>query len=450
MLMNRRRTWLLTTATIATAASTLLWNRQRLYSIDDDDDETRIKKVIGVFRHGARTPIGEIPSEHVRNLVWDNCIPHNALIPGRHQQPLYFESAPVPNEQQILGNCIRGQLTREGMKQMETVGMMFAVKYAPWLHQIMQGDPHSYKNNLNRYVFVRTTDVSTRRTELSAQHFLAGFSETLLGHDLDDYVLPIIYRHEYTAENMYPNTKLCPIIGELLKHMKSKDPIIQAVDNSPEVHALKQDLSRIFTSDQIGHVSHSGEATDKGLPTFEGIHNGFDMIKFHKKLLPPGITDEHLEKIETVVASTIYRMYSLEHEEGKKLTSLTIGLFLNEILSGMKDTMSHQPDISDNSIRYKPVELYFGHDTTIIPLLGALGISSQLNQWPGVGSGLVFELHGSKNGEHYVRTLFNGKPMVLQGSNGYLCPFSVFEQLCKNIYPEDFYNQCKIPLKSTH
>lgn len=52
------------------------------------------------------------------------------------------------------------------------------------------------------------------------------------------------------------------------------------------------------------------------------------------------------------------------------------------------------------------------HDGSVSRLLGVLQVDEMV--WPGMGSEVVFELHG-RDGKHFVRVLFGGK--VLKSSS---------------------------------
>lgn len=58
--------------------------------------------------------------------------------------------------------------------------------------------------------------------------------------------------------------------------------------------------------------------------------------------------------------------------------------------------------------------LWSGHDTTVMPLLTALGYET--HQWPTFTANIAFELWRGAGGAPWVRVLYNGEPLPWQGA----------------------------------
>lgn len=274
---------------------------------------------------------------------------------------------------------------------------------------------------------------------------------------------------------MYPNTKICPRIGQLLRQLKHSDPVLREMDQRPDVIQLNHDLRSIFqlppnASISVSHTDPSGSGSGSGgsgassdhqrnVPTFEALHNGLQMYVFHGKPLPHGMNEEHVSSISRVVSDAARRIFSLDHEQGRELTSLSVGLFLHELVNHMDHCVNgttavtrhgddHHISLSpSHHLKNKPIELYFGHDTTLIPVASAVGVMDQIKEWPSVGSHFSFELWRNQlSNQHYVRMIYNDQPLLLPGASSHFCSFETFKQLCDRVKPHNFKQQCLMQL----
>ena len=92
----------------------------------------------------------------------------------------------------------------------------------------------------------------------------------------------------------------------------------------------------------------------------------------------------------------------------------------------------------DPSVEHAKLSVYSGHDTSLLPVLNALGVDD--GSWPKFASNLIFELYRgdsldrtrgdgdatASSSEFYVRVTYNDVPRALLGCGSFLCPLGTF------------------------
>jgi hypothetical protein len=407
-------------AAAASIATTSLINYQQVYAATHND-EMNLVKIQAIFRHGARAPLGEVPNEHL--IEWNDCMSFTHSV-GQHQLPIQSRVLHSNNNATSVkpGNCANGQLTVLGAIQMEQIGRSFFDRYQPFIESIVEKEE---SNDLNDVMYVRSTDVSPRRTEQSAQFFLSGFIRGLTHNEHDEWITPTIYRYEFSKETLYPNHILCPAITKLLKHWQNH--FAQNVHPRADIAQLTSDLKTVFNVDK--------------LPPFEYMNNGLLMYKIHNKPLPEELTQDHIDQISKIATEYAWAHFRLDNPISKELCTLSIGTFINELCDSMKAQIKNK---QNDTLKQRPLEFYFGHDNTLFPVLAAMGVEKQIHGWPPVGSSIEFHLYqsNSNNQNYYVKMLYNGRPLILSGAHSYYCSYSRFQQLCQQVKPIDFQLQC--------
>lgn len=185
---NLKRGAIVTAAMVAGGACFLSglanYKTVRLHAAEDTE-RLKLVQVQVVARHCARTPVSRVPNEKEQNYRW-TC-PHYSSNTVVSQQALENDDPQllqqevphlVPYRLRLMvredqdehgrgaGNCIRGQLTLNGIKNCYQLGqelreIYFNPRSVRYLGEEMdEFDPGK--------VFVRCTDIDTRRTEHSA------------------------------------------------------------------------------------------------------------------------------------------------------------------------------------------------------------------------------------------------------------------------------------------
>jgi hypothetical protein len=99
-----------------------------------------------------------------------------------------------------------------------------------------------------------------------------------------------------------------------------------------------------------------------------------------------------------------------QNQKPSEILRLGMGRLMHFIVKRMEETASVSAKQNEETTTAPPkFYLLSGHDSTIIPLLAALGV--ELDHWPQYLSNLVFELWQKPNGEHYVQVLYNKEPL---------------------------------------
>lgn len=123
---------------------------------------------------------------------------------------------------------------------------------------------------------------------------------------------------------------------------------------------------------------------------------------------------------------------------------LAIGPFVDILLTNMEKFVR-----SSNSPDSAKFFLYSGHDTTLIPLMCALGIESE--SWPPFASNVVLELYrntdiAENEEQYYVKVLFNDEEKNIAQQSSTFCPLSRFLQLLElvRLPNNEYLNLCKL------
>jgi hypothetical protein len=120
-------------------------------------------------------------------------------------------------------------------------------------------------------------------------------------------------------------------------------------------------------------------------------------------------------------------------QQCRRVTALTIGRLLHELVANMQKAAaaaasaaaggssgaggrrllaeSQQQQQQQQQDTHGKLMLFAAHDTTLLPLLSALG--QHQDSWPSFASWLAFELRVSASGQASVRVLHNGVPLEL-------------------------------------
>ena len=146
----------------------------------------------------------------------------------------------------------------------------------------------------------------------------------------------------------------------------------------------------------------------------------------HGIAFPPGVTESDADEV-TKLAGWMWGVLYQDDE----LNRFAIGRFLRELLDVLDVSVLHkEPSISslsssdsnndsittDTSCR-NPAKmmLFSGHDSTLVPVLCALGIYD--NTWPPYASYLALEIAESNvdSTQLFVRAIYNDKEMIIEG-----------------------------------
>jgi len=388
---------LVTAITFKAPASAL--ESRRLLS-PDQDPEDKLMLVQVVFRHGARTPL---TAKYWPALVksWDVCgsvydpVPLKIVAEDGSERPVNDH-----NQQQIAtklpGNCHKGELTREGQHQARSLGRWLRSRYNEDALGLL---PEEYKDGI---VHNRTTNYS--RTIATLQAVLTGLfpgnSRPILVHTT-----------EAMDEILFANLESCQRLKQLVKDTSAAARTAAALP-PPDVKALGE------------HVRDAlGLPVDEPV-NFLDVHDVMTSMQTHNKSIPEAMRDPSILKAVEELATKRFMAYvAPSGESGKKdeVLRLGIGRLMHLLLQRMEAAVQdgNQPRMY----------LYSGHDSTIMPLLAALG--KEIDHWPVYCSNLTFELwKNAQDGQPYVRVLYNGEDLSLvQACGGPKCSLRQLKEL---------------------
>lgn len=179
--------------------------------------------------------------------------------------------------------------------------------------------------------------------------------------------------------------------------------------------------------------------------SFLELHDAMTSLAAHGKFVPPALTaDRELQrKIEELAVDAF--MYVVappgatgSHEEVLRLGSgrmlaMLMG-HMNEVVqydaskdaAGAKET-AQNATLATREARPPLLRLYSGHDSTILPLLAAVG--GTVDHWPRYAACVVFELWRSEStGNYRVRMLYDGEPFPIMNDGGKGVDLGTFER----------------------
>lgn len=134
--------------------------------------------------------------------------------------------------------------------------------------------------------------------------------------------------------------------------------------------------------------------------------------------------------------SYIYNVYTDE------LKSLKAGPFLAKMINEWQ-----HKTVNDLKPSERKINLYCGHDSTIVNILAAIGVWEQ--QLPIYGIMTIFELLQDTATHEYGVQMYlrkNAKsgaiPLIVPGCDSHFCPLDKFVELTKNVVPVNFSAAC--------
>ncbi len=267
-----------------------------------------ITHVAVVARHGDRVPQNALPP--LENAVWQ-C--PRALVPAALQSQFsgLFANSSSPG---VVGSCINGQLTQQGVDQQRALGRAFRSLFVEGANAFLPARFEASK------VGVRSTAVG--RTVLSAYYYFQG---------LYPGSSPAIRTFPDAEDNAYPNANLCPELRG----------VWNTVIASPSYKAF-------YARSMQPLIAKYGPIWQMNV-TDSTMKHVNDMIRSrfcHKLPLPPGLTTTDAAKI--LVASR--RTKNLQAEPLRAI-QLSAGAFLSDILADSKRNLYQHYSAHDDTLR---------------------------------------------------------------------------------------------------
>lgn len=370
-----------------------------------------------VHRHGERTPLMFGPYDNTR---WNMC--HRAskilyTIPKRNLSisdrikgflsyvhigpglPLYFK---ITQNSGYDFNCAPGQLTDTGRANLFGLGEWFRNKYVE-KEQLIKPSFDKEQFHLRSTNFQRTLE--------SLQSLMQGIFR--------DYAGPMDVKVVDLSQDTLTSNRYCPRL-KMLKELSH-----QNLKKAFEPQAAE--IRKYFTKNHSSFFASLGPYAIYDLVASSRAHGFTQFMKVPRKIL------QSLEKH----AVDLWFAH-LHTPEG---LSLRTGAVMKEIADGMLNK------VTDPSATVK-ASIFSGHDTTIYPILLAVGDTAHRN-WPKFGANIIFELFKEEGSEErYVQMRYNRNAIPMPRCNpvkiggGSFCKLEEFVKMCNKIYIENYETAC--------
>ncbi|GFR44810.1 hypothetical protein Agub_g6146 [Astrephomene gubernaculifera] len=393
-----------------------------------DPQRAKLVLVQVVFRHGARTTLSR-RSEMWGDTQWDVCGQEYQAAAVRvfstsgqenpeSRHDLRLRSAVLP------GGCRKGELTRLGQQQALQLGVWLREQYVlrrgfmPATHQ--PGLLEARSTNVSRTLATLRGVLTGLYPDLAtpaAAAAVAGAAAGSTGSGKQQQQQGLTHGSQQGQQQqqaapasgpelrvtvsgdldeiLYADTATCPHLGSF--QAMAKEAGRAAIRADPEFQWARGELLRLLNLD-----------TESADWVFTDVHDVLTSLAAHGKPLPPGFHGHRrlLEAVDrlatlefaTEIAPSLTAPLTLAH--GRSVLRLSMGRLLHTLMDNMRGAAAAGAGTAGaaaegaggvgGAVGSPRMYLYSGHDSTIMPLLAALGLD--VTHWPPYLSNLVFEL----------------------------------------------------------
>lgn len=370
-------------------------------SEDELGQVSELKQVLVMIRHGSRTPyMAGIPCWEDYDVQWNNCnvtdlvLPSDALYNYSSQarpEPWLFRLIYDAWPDELGGNCMTGQLMREGYLQELSNGNALRAAY---LNQSTASlnifDTADYAKLDTGRMYFRSDD--EQRTVMSGQAMLSTFFDVtapnvVAWHTMDDAI-----------DQIAPNAAACPALVDAQAAAYSSYNFTHIVNDTG---VLTDELNAVWGAGQWSYYScidclMTTVCTGRGIPS-----NPETGVAMNQTLFDQAVDQ----------ATAIYAYQATYNNSW--YSKLGMGRTIYNMRTHLEAAVNNDAD----AVKFA---LWSAHDTSIMPFLAALMGESWDAKWARYAAMVTIELYANSDGSEndLFRLTYNGEALAMPGCDG--------------------------------
>ncbi|OQR91851.1 hypothetical protein ACHHYP_04309 [Achlya hypogyna] len=349
-----------------------------------------------LVRHGARTPYSWQKCWNGYSEAW-NCSLRDRMAPVLHAPEavpsnMTFDKIYTDGQNVFKGNCLLGQMLDEGYTQQQQNGAHFRAAYF--------GNGSSKLFQATEHIDLATSsDVYFESTDI---HRTVGSGYIIVQNMFPNASSDAVPFHtgDLGLSALVPSADTCPAMNVAGGQWQA----------SPEFHAWVTNKTNLALEANLSHYA-------------PGYRNDilFDCLMTQRctdRPLPNNMTDEFfLQMTSKLETSALLPYYYQDNLYARTAVAKLVVLMRNRLAAAMAGTGPR-------------LYLSIVHDSTLNPLLAALGGPTYLTEWVPYASHVVLEVYRQPStADHYFRLLYQGAPLPVPGCPTELCPAAAFFNL---------------------